>query len=823
MEPAPGPSRFTGLSEAEAVARRRAGQGNLVQPSAGRSYLRILADGAFAPVNLVLFATCLVLAWLGLVVDAAVTSIPVLLNVVASVALEAIAKRRLDRLAILSRPLALVIRDGRERAVRPTELVLGDLLVVTRGDQVMLDGVVEDGALELDEALLTGESDPVARGAGTPVLSGSACVGGHGLVRVTRVGAASYANQLVLRARETRTERTPLQRDLARLVGGSAALVLVVGLVVAIDFSGAGALITREAVQAAAVLVAIVPQGLVIIVTLLYASAAVSISRSGALVQRINAVESMSRVDTLVLDKTGTLTTGRLRLARIWAAGADGDTGGDVDAAADDGAAAHGDAGGAHRLLAAMAAEPSFTDRTTLAIRAWLGATATPAPAPGVTTSVPFSSDRRWSGVQTSGGAAILGAPDALLAADAAEALLAADSAAARSILARAEAWAAEGLRVLLVAAAPGLPVTPGVLPAGLRPAALLGFREELRGDAAATLKALTEAGLRLKVASGDHRSTVGTIAASVGVQGEASDGRALADLDDAALGEAADRGTIFGRVEPALKARLVRALRARGHDVAMVGDGVNDIIALREANLGLAMESGSAAARAAADVVLLGDSFAVLPKAVVAGQRIVEGMRLVACLLFTRTVYALLLVLGASICGLDFPLTPRTNSVLALITVGIPTLVLAAWAPAGRSGTPLFRSALRFAIPAGIAVAAFGLAVFAAWSGSAGGVAEARTALSAVTLWCGILVIPLLLPPGRGRDARPTLLAVAMLVLFAVVLLVPGLRNLFDLTTLPPADTGALALLTAAWGLAVFKIRSMRLVARLLVAVRRR
>jgi cation-transporting ATPase E len=232
-------------------------------------------------------------------------------------------------------------------------------------------------------------------------------------------------------------------------------------------------------------------------------------------------------------------------------------------------------------------------------------------------------------------------------------------------------------------------------------------------------------------------------------------------------------------------------------------------------------MQSGSPAARAAADVVLIGDAFAVLPRAVVAGQRIVEGMRLVTCLLFTRTVYALLVVLGAAALSLEFPMTPRTNSVLALMTVGIPTLVLAAWAPAGRSRAGLVSSAIRFSVPAGIAVAALALPVYATYAGGAGGIAAARTALTAVSVWCGILLIPFLIPPGRGRDVRPTLLAVTMSAAFGLVLAVPALRELFELAPLPLADLAALAVLALLWAVVLFRLRAMRVVARVIRTLR--
>jgi cation-transporting ATPase E len=316
----------------------------------------------------------------------------------------------------------------------------------------------------------------------------------------------------------------------------------------------------------------------------------------------------------------------------------------------------------------------------------------------------------------------------------------------------------------------------------------------------------------------------VAAVAQRVGLDGSTVvDGADLVSLDDTALGRRTDEATVFGRVEPALKARLIRSLRRSGHYVAMVGDGVNDIIALKEANLGLAMQSGSAAARAASDVVLLGDSFAVLPRAVTAGQRIVEGMRLVTCLLLSRTIFSLLAVLGAMVLALEFPFTPRTNAILALLTVGIPTLVLAAWAPSRRSRGALVPSALRFAVPAGLAIASLALPVYWVWSNRTGDVAVARSALATVGVFCGTLLIPFLSASetARGRDLRPWALALVMIGAYGAVLLTPALRDIFELVELPAADVVGLAALAAIWAVLLYRLRAVRLVARVLRAAR--
>ncbi|HYM84682.1 MAG TPA: HAD-IC family P-type ATPase, partial [Candidatus Dormibacteraeota bacterium] len=374
-----------GLTQAEATRRSKAGDGNKARVRAGRSYLTILLQATFVPVNVVLFAVTIALVVLGLGIDAALTCLPVLANVLVSAAMEASAKWRLDRLRILSTPRAKVVRDGAERSIDPSDLVRGDVVVLGRGDQVVLDGEVLDGELEVDESLLTGEADPMVRRTGDKLLSGSVCVSGRAHMQVTRVGLESYANQLTAEAQSVRSQRTPLQQGVDRLIAMASVLVVLVSLVVASSAAIRQGTVA-EVVQAAAVLVALVPQGLAIMITVTYALGALRISRAGALVQRINAVESMSRVDTLILDKTGTITAPGFTIRELMPIG--------VDEAS------------LRRLVSEITAVTPQGDRVNDALRRWqtgaeaatAEATETPPPTSAEPDVVPFSSARRWSG-----------------------------------------------------------------------------------------------------------------------------------------------------------------------------------------------------------------------------------------------------------------------------------------------------------------------------------------------------------------------------------------------------------------------------------------
>ena len=807
-----------GLSEAEASARRARGEGNTYRPSTSRTYREILRQNAYPAINGILISVSVLLLLFGMVVEALLTAGPVLANIGIGAVQESRAKRKLDRIALLARPQARVIRDADERGIDPGEVVLGDLLVARRGDQVILDGtLVGEGRVELDESLLTGESDPVQKQAGDPILSGSAIISGTAVFEVESVGAASLANRLLAEAKRVGDERTPLQHEIAATIWALAGLVLVTLVPVTLALAALpGGFGSTQTLMAVAVLVTLVPQGLAIMVTVTYAAGALRISHLGALVQRGNAVESMARVDTLCMDKTGTLTT-----QRIWFAGAEVLGGNDdADVAA---------------TLGTLAASTMAPNKTTEAVGA-----ANPGLARPVEDEIAFASERRWSGLRFAEGAAwVLGAPAVLLPrlalADATGA-----AAAPEAVAARAAAIAAEGVRVLLLARAPAraeLRDADGrpALPADLAPVALLRFGEELRTDVREILGGFARAGIELKVISGDDPATVEALARRVGldVAGEAGSGSALATLEDAGAADEAERHSIFGRVEPALKARLVALLRGRGHYVAMVGDGVNDILSLRRANLGIAMESGSAAARSVADLVLLGDRFGVLPRAVIEGQRIVAAMEATLVLLLSRTFYVLLIVAGAAVVGLPFPFTPRQNSALAFATVGIPLIVLAIWVPPRRLPRSLLADTLRVSIPVSFAVVLVALPAYAYALGTGISLVEAQTVLTSVTVFCGLGLLPLISSGAReespGRFVRwwPWLLAGIMLVVYLVILALPIAREFYELTPLSEREVLTLLGIGGAWTVAVHGIRRtglvQRVVATLLRAVRRR
>ncbi|GAB7045526.1 HAD-IC family P-type ATPase [Catenuloplanes indicus] len=781
----PGADAF-GLSEAEAEARRRRGEANTAVRGGSRGYGEILRTNVFSFFNLVLFVIGATLLALGRYSDALISVGLGLINAVISTVQEIRAKRKLDQLQLLERATVVVVRDGAERTIGPDRVVRGDVLRVRAGDQIVVDGpLLPGGRVEADESLLTGESDPVVKAPGDDLLSGSHCVAGNGHQLARDVGARSHAGRLTAEARRTSTDATPLQRRIE----------FVVRLVMLLTALMSGAILAQAAlegftllrvVQITAVLSGLIPYGLFFLIALAYTAGAVRIARRGALVQQVNAVESVSNVDVVCTDKTGTLTTGNLTLAEVVPLG---------DHSRD----------AAVTTLGAFACSVTAPNLTSAAIAAAL-----PGETWVVRDEVPFTSSLRWSGLVTDHGTWVLGAPAALLP-------QVPEAVAART---------GEGLRVLILARAAGLRDEAGrPRLTGVEPVALAALADELRDDVVPTVARFRDDGVQLKVLSGDDPRTVAAIAARAGLAvGEPVPGADLDGLDDARLDELVARTAVFGRVAPEHKERIVRSLRRQGRYVAMIGDGVNDARALKQAQVGVAMRSGSTVTRDVADIVLTGDSFAVLPPAREEGRRIIGGIGISLYVFLARVGSQGLVILAVTMLGLGFPYTP-TQVGLTLFTVGIPTAFLTFWAAPARPDPHLLRNLARFVLPAAIVTAACGTAIYTAlYQGILRGFSSGRTpaeviddfesytgltygtdtdftvaaatigaqtGLSTFFCYASFLLILFLAPPGRffaawtrpTGDRRPAYLVVALVVVFTAVLLVPALWSYFGLT----------------------------------------
>jgi cation-transporting P-type ATPase E len=801
----------TGLTEAEAQRRRAAGQSNEMPLKTSRSYGRIVRENVFNFINNVLFFLGALLIALGRYLDALISVGVVALNTVVSLIQEIRAKMLLDRIAILTRPKATVVRDGTEREVDPGEIVLGDLLALHAGDQVVVDGpMVGSGHMEMDESLLTGESDLVPKRPGDPLLSGSFCVTGGGTYVAEKVGADCYVNKLSSGAQAFRRVLTPLQhqvniiiRSLVLLALGFEILVVVKAFIDDNTFT--------QTVRDSTVIVALIPNGLILAIALAYALGAVRMAGKGALVQQGNAIESMSNVDVLCTDKTGTLTTNSIRYH-------------DVEPFAVDRAELE-------RLLGDYAANTTEGNRTTDAVGgAFKGRPRT------VVDEAVFSSARKWSALTFDGdglrGTYVLGAPEMM-----AQALRPGSD-----LGPKLEEWTNGGLRVLLFAATDqpamlyerdetgerrdGEPA----LPAGLEPLALVSLSDELRPKVQETLRELAAAHVDLKIISGDNPQTVAALARQAGLDGEIEvlSGTDLDAMDDDELRLAAEGATVFGRVTPQQKERLVGALRDNGHYVAMIGDGVNDVISLKRANVGIAMQGGSQAARAVADMILLKDSFGALPWAFQEGQRIFNGMQDILRIFMVRIMSKALLIGAVGFLG-GFAFQPRQASLLSFFSAGIPAIALAAFAKPGKSNRDrVLYDLMRFVLPATIIMSLIGIGIFAGyilWGGtpagevrpgavavSAGGTLYmGQTMITAFFVFCALLLLPMTVPPTRfwtggatlRKDWKMTILAVLLLAGFLAVALSKLGRVSFDLAQLGVKDFAIAGVAAVVWSMA--------------------
>jgi cation-transporting P-type ATPase E len=826
FSPSQSPNQLQGLSDREVAKRRSAGQGNDIPIQTSRTYWDILRDNLFTFINGVYFFLSLVLIALGLVSDVMVLAFVILLNVVVNLIQEIRAKQKLDKIALLTRPKASVIRDGKQRDIDPGQIVLGDLLVVNPGDQIVVDGsVVGEGEVKVDESLLTGESDLIAKQAGDPVFSGSFCVSGSGCYEAEKVGADSLASKMTAEARKFRKVLTPLQRHINMIIRLLLGVAIVLGLITTLRM-GLGVTSIPVGIQNIAVIVGLVPSGLYLMITLAYTFGAVRIAQQSALVQQANAVESISNVDVMCLDKTGTLTANRIELQTVYPI--------DIDRAKLD------------SLLGDYAASAATSNKTNDAI-----AIALPREPRSLETEVPFGSAHKWSAIAFAdeAGLYILGAPEILGAAMSLQ----------TDLQATIREGADQGLRVLLFAYSPTVMTQQDaagnpLLPPNLRPLGILLFGDELRPDARQTLAEFRQAGIQIKVISGDNPATVAALAKQAGLSDDiiAVSGQELAAMDEALFTQTADEGTIFGRITPEQKAHLVRSLQSRNHYVAMMGDGVNDVLSLKQANVGIAMESGSQATRGVADIVLLNDAFGSLPKIFLEGQRIRNGVADISKLFMVRIFSFILAIVAIGMITLSFPFGIKTGTIATFLTVGIPPFFVTLWAkpdkPKAIQGNPF----LHFVIPATFTLSLASILVYLYFLAQnitpvlewlkgqipfeelgrritfeevtrAQRVAE--TAMITMQVFGGLFLLPFLKPSSPAwvggeplsRDRRYLILAGLILLLYLLILSVPGLRTFFELYPLDLIHYLGIGLVALIWALAVRFIWRNRLLDRFL------
>ncbi|CAN5535094.1 HAD-IC family P-type ATPase [soil metagenome] len=756
-----------GLTAAEVADRVADGRVNERPPGPTRTLRQILRANVFNPVNAIMLTLFALIVVAGYPRDGLFVGV-VISNAVIGIGQELKARRELRRLEVLNAPIARVLRDGEVIDVEVDAVVADDVCDLGPGDQLVVDGevLVSDG-LELDESLLTGESDTIVKAPGDRVLSGSFVVAGGGLARATSVGAASYANKLTVEATEFKLVNSELRAGINAILKWLVIIIPPASLLLLWSLLRVDDGTWQEALQGAvAAAVAMVPDGLVLLTSLAFVAGVLSLARRQALAKELATVELLARVDTLCLDKTGTITTGEISFGELVPLG-------DIEVAeATDalGTVAHSDQR-PNPTMAAIAGAVARPDGD--GSDRWV-----------VSAVEPFSSARKWASVACADGSCYwLGAPDIVLpehASDARE---------------RVEAESSAGRRVLAMVRSPG--TDPTVLTDDREPLALVLLEDTVRPDAHEILGYFVEQDVSLRIISGDSVATVVAVAERAGVPHTERhiDARTLPD-DPEALAEAMGDTVVFGRVTPHQKQAMVQAFQHQGRVVGMTGDGVNDVLALKRADMGIAMGSGSSASRAVADLVLLDDKFATLPKVLGEGRKVINNIERVSNLFVTKAVYAVLLAAIIGLQDVPFPLLPRHLTLIGTFSIGVPGFFLAL-APTTELVRPGFLPrVLRFSIPSGIAAGVAASLVYQIARTTEGvDLEEARTATAIALLSVGLVILVVVSRPLRAWKIG---LAAAMGAAYVATMLIDALQDFFELAPPPTSVWAQMALVIA-------------------------
>jgi cation-transporting ATPase E len=658
-----------GLTSAEVADRVQRGLANELPPRSGRTTWDIVRANVFTRINFLLMVLFVMVLSTGSIVNA-LFGFLIIINSGIGMVQELRAKKTLDNLAVVGEGKPTVRRDGVAAEIPRDQVVLDDLIEIGPGDQVIVDGeVVEASYLEVDESLLTGESDPLVKQPGDEVMSGSFVVAGVGAFRATRVGHDSYAARLTMEASKFSLVKSELQSGINQILRLITWLLIPVGLAtVWVQWNQPGTWQDRILATAGA-LVPMVPEGLVLLTSLAFAVGVVRLGQQNVLVQELPAIEGLARVDVVCADKTGTLTENGLQFGEL-----------DV-------------LDGTEDVVRGVLAQLAHADpRPNASVQALAHALPLSGTAWSTTAMAPFTSAKKWSGMSFGDhGNWVLGAPDVL--------------APHGEVADRAEHLGSSGRRVLLLAGS-DRPVDAPDAPGTVTPRALVVLEQKVRPEARDTLAYFAEQDVAVKVISGDNATSVGAVTGSLGVEaGEVVDARRLPE-DAEQFADRVQAAGVFGRVTPQQKRQMVAALQSRGHNVAMTGDGVNDVLAIKDSDLGVAMGSGAPATRSVAQLVLLDDSFATLPHVVAEGRRVIGNIERVANFFLTKTMYSIILALLVAVWRLPFPFVPIHISFVGWFTIGIPASILALAPNAERARPGFLQRVMSFSIPSGVAVA---------------------------------------------------------------------------------------------------------------------
>lgn len=629
-----------GLTDEQVKSRIDAGLTNNFNTNTTKSYRQIFKDNLFTFFNVLNLVFTVLIIMTGYIKEL-VFLLVVVGNLIIGIAQEIVTKKTLDKLSVIVAAKVDVVRNGKEYRINVADLVLDDIMQMKPGDQVCADGIILEGTVEVNESLITGEADVVVKSAGDFLYSGSFIVSGNAYTRVERVGMENYANKISYDAKASKKRTSELRTALNKILKVISIIIVPIGILLFLKQGLiVGLPIADNTVKTVGALIGMIPEGLILLTSISLATSAVILATRRTLVQDLYCIETLARVDVLCLDKTGTITEGKMHVEKV----VNLDQTEHID-----------------EILANMAGALQDDNATFHAVVEKFGKRFDHQ----VRSIVPFSSARKYSGVSfEQEGTYFLGAFEFIFP----EGYGDIDT----------EQYAKEGCRVLVLAHSDTMDVIDNKVPVGMKPLALLLITDRIRDDAAATLEYFEKQKVQLKIISGDSPVTVSAVARRAGMKEyDAVDATTLKTPED--IEAAAKKYNVFGRVTPSQKKELIAALKKQGHTVAMTGDGVNDVLALKESDCSIAMASGSDAAKNIANLVLLDSNFATMPGIVNEGRKVINNIERVATLFITKTVYAVLLAL-ATVIFLDnsYPFTPLQLTLISFVTIGFPAFFLA-------------------------------------------------------------------------------------------------------------------------------------------------
>jgi len=799
-----------GLSNSEVIDRIKQGQTNNYTVPGGRTYWHIFRENMLTAINIILATVALTLILVGRFSDGLIYFSVVFLNILVGLAQEIYAKFKLDQMSDLTSPKNQVVREGQIILIDNKSIVLGDLILVTAGEIIPVDGTVVKGQIESDESLLTGESNPIVKKIGDEVLSGSTVASGQIYFRATAVGENSMAAKISSKAKIYTRYFTPLQKEINLVLRILFTIVSVLAAIVGFGLYTTGQPFD-DSVAIIAVILGIVPNSLMAMVNLAYAVGAVRILRRGALVQQLNAVESLSNVNILCLDKTGTLTSGQLVLEQIVT------DFGELDSHK------------ASQQLQQFVSSITSFNSTTKAVLTKL----TPSSKLNLKEEVAFSSKYKWSGIlDDNNQALILGAPEILMTQIQDQKMI-------QAIQAQLDHYQSLGQRVLIFGRSSSSANilnsdNQPILPENLELVALIVLSDKLRDEAQTTIAKFQNVGVQIKIISGDSPKTVAALAKQIGFGNtKFISGLELAELNDLDFAQQVNQCSIFGRITPEQKERIVITLKESGNYVAMVGDGVNDVMSLKAANLGIAMESGSPATRSVAEIILLGDSFASLPVGLNEGQKIRSGLENVLKLYLSRVAFIVIIVIATYLAALPFPLGVKQKQLLSLIGNGLPSILLTLLArPKVNFSKSVLASVASLVIPAGISIAGFAtlLLFWLKWIDRMRSDIVITAAQNQVTLLSFLIIASLILNviiswPKSDEDGKipsadwRTLISVGtsfgLIAVLAICVTVPAIAKFLNLVPLTGFQIGSVIVILPIWTIAFLTLLRYRVINR--------